>query len=1016
MAAQGVAVTYRLGRMDRIDPKLAPFGVLKVGKNLRVRKDGRLGVRHGYQPLTMTTRNGTLKVFDLFEFGGRLCALGNDGADGYPTDVFEYLGLSSERWRGTDPTRARVTVNPFTNLREVAGIPWVQDGARVYDAAAGGGYVALLYKGVTTGVSYLLVVNAANDQTVFHESIGSAAAGTAGVRVIWSVNTFYAAHTTGSGQALDIYAFRPGTDTSASLLVSPAGSVIDQISAFDLCPVGNPTSGRFAVVYDRGSASDLEIKVYNSAGVQVGSTASVSGTDTVHCSLEADEADDTINLLTIETATTARLRTFDFSGSLLDGPTALTSATNGAICRLPALGSFGEDLAIVTNTSSTAVRIEFADIDTHALSNADTYARMQARTRPVSGRTATQEFSIAFGALLAPDLSTLARATNALVFACEGSIVHVSARDYLRARDTPAVSFQSLTRDATTGKLCWPVARDPGVPALRGMPVVSLLDYQSAARRQIAKYGGLAYFAGATPAVYDGRVLCEAGFSEVPAVVSATAGSGGSLTPSGTYSYIVHWEYVFRDGSVILSPPSEAATVTLGGAQNRVTVVVTSPHSVRIAMGDAVAGASVSAVLSRTVWEASSSTQGSVFRRVESVGAQIGIANYGATVQLVDDLSDADAADEDALYTQAERGALSGPLEHNGPQPCSFITATEARLITGGLSRPFEFQISKGAFLGESIAFSEFSAFFGTVSGEIRGVHRLDQARLIFTDAALLSVFGDGPDDVGGGALGYPIEIPTPSGLEDWRSFLEAPDGLWFQLDDSKLFRIPRGGGSPEWLGVDVQDTLSAFPVITATAKHKRDNAGIFACENSGGTAARLLVYDFRTQLWLEDTPVTQTSEGVEAMTTLGDSIAYASGGVVYVQSTSSFTDGSSTFIEHQATTQPLYPFGLGGYGLIHEALLTLEWRGACTLGARVSFDDGVTFSALSSFTLTGLTVGQTKQLKWSLPRDVTSTVVLEFTVTDSGSGASEGLVFNQLDLLVEREPGLRELAPGEMA
>ncbi len=100
--------------------------------------------------------------------------------------------------------------------------------------------------------------------------------------------------------------------------------------------------------------------------------------------------------------------------------------------------------------------------------------------------------------------------------------------------------------------------------------------------------------------------------------------------------------------------------------------------------------------------------------------------------------------------------------------------------------------------------------------------------------------------------------------------------------------------------------------------------------------------------------------------------------------------------------------------------LLTGEFRGDCLLECQVSYDDGLTFTALTSFDLLesdGLVPGQTIQRRWAMPQDITSSLVVEFSITQGQAAApTEGFVFNQFDLLVEAEDGLRELNPAEMA
>jgi hypothetical protein len=277
-------------------------------------------------------------------------------------------------------------------------------------------------------------------------------------------------------------------------------------------------------------------------------------------------------------------------------------------------------------------------------------------------------------------------------------------------------------------------------------------------------------------------------------------------------------------------------------------------------------------------------------------------------------------------------------------------------------------------------------------------------------------VSGDGPQNDASGALPQPVKLDSPGGLRAWPSLLNAPDGVWFQLDASKLYRMPRGQGSPEWLGVDVQDTLAAFPVVSGAARVRQDDTIAFACSNTGGTAARVVVRSLRTGLWTEDSPPTQASKGIEALCAFGDLVAYVSGGVVYAQSAASFADSVSTPIALQWKTHPLYPFQVGGNGMIRDLQATCEFRGpgSGTLALRISYDDGVSFVTYDSFAISGLTVGATMKKRWAIQRSDVQSVVCELTYTPDA--ADEGIVVNQLTLLVDDASGLEELDPADLA
>lgn len=1114
-----------------VDKKHAPFGFLKTAKNLRLRERGRLGTRKGFAPLAMTTRNGTLEAFDLIEFQGRACVLGSDGGDGYPTDRFEFVDNAVDRWRGTDALGQRVTVNPFSNPREVCGVLQVEDGVETLDAASGGGYTCLVFRPEDSGRCFVLIVDSETNQTVHQEDLVSAGGafsvgGLGFVRVVYSAGAFYVAGEFPSTAIVRVARFAVGSSARFTTIVSDADSGSDNtaVSAFDLCAVSNPTTAAVVVAWDRGSATDLFVKAYAANGSQIGSTIQVASTSTVHLAVEADQTDGTINLYTVEGATTGRLRTFDFAAALLDGPTAVTSGTSGGIGRLPAQTGFTEHLVVAVNDASRNVVCQVVDLDAHTVTATVTVQNAVIRSRVLSGQSDNQDIAFAFAGLVAPVLPSFERATNALWFVTP-DVAHMTTRDFVRAKDH---SFVGLARDPTTLDVCWVSARDPGVASL-GMPTVTLVDFQRATRRQTSAYGGLLYTAGATPSVYDGRIDGELGFQEAPGIHSLTAGSGGNLTPGATYYYTLHWEIVLADQSLMVSPVSvggnageaisqQAAVVELGAGENRVTLVGTTPHSVRIALGDALFGADVIAVVSRTEWirvdsaafllgtrdfgqdpaaagnfsgltlqisvdgggtqtvtfgandDAASEladainaqttgltasvvgdaihlesdsegaaasisivggtstaagvgfigflpgdnaqgetvgSPGSTLRRAATKAIPIGMGNYGELITIVDDLSDDDLGDEEPIYTQADRGVLSGPLEQHAPRGCKFITATESRLLTGGLARPYEAQVSREAFLSEPFSFSEFSAFFAKASGPILGVESLDQVKILFTADMVMALPGEGPDDLGGGGLGAPIQVTSPGGLRanGHLSFLKVPEGLFYQATDDKLMILPRGAGSPVWAGEALARTLESFPTISGATRSRRDHAAVFAL--TSGTDGRLALLDFRVGEWFVDTVPLQSSSGIDAVIETSDGIAYLSGGVVYRQ-TNVFTDGASSPIATELETQPIYPFGVGGHGQVFDALFVGELEGARDLTLSYSLDDGMTYTALTTQSCTG-SAGATIKKHWTLP--IADCGSVTFKLTTSGALANGGIIFNDLTLLVEDQPGL-ELLP----
>ncbi len=547
-----------------------------------------------------------------------------------------------------------------------------------------------------------------------------------------------------------------------------------------------------------------------------------------------------------------------------------------------------------------------------------------------------------------------------------------------------------------------------------GVPAVTLVDFRKRQRTQAVNYGGLRYFAGATPMVYDGRIIAEVGFNEAPAIISLTGGTPGSLIVGATYTYAVHWEFVLADGSVQLSPPSVVKQITMAGGQTRVTIVASTPHSLRVALGNSIAGngSSVTLVVSRTVWDPGTGTSQSVLRRCVATAVPSGIASWGLDLTVQDNVSDTSLATQEPIYTQGERGEFSGPLEMNAPRSCSLITASESRLITAGLVRPFEFQLSRAAFLGEAFHFSEFSQFFGQVAAPIKAVANLDSARLLWTSNDLFAVGSQAPDDIGAGAVDDPLELASPNGLKDGAQFslLKVPEGTFFQGDDTKLMILPRGASSPVWSGEAIRAELEASPTIVGATRCKRDHGAAFAHTGAGGS--RISNLDFRVGEWFIDTPPLNSSNAIEAIADFSGGLAYASGGVVFVQG-SGFADDVSTHIDTDLELHPVYPFRPGGHGHVYEALLVGEIRGAEQLTLDVSLDDGVSYTALTTFVVTG-TAGSTFKRRWVLPDSVCGSATFRIRGRTNGA-ATEGLVYDVLTLLVEEEEGLELLAPTEL-
>lgn len=389
-------------------------------------------------------------------------------------------------------------------------------------------------------------------------------------------------------------------------------------------------------------------------------------------------------------------------------------------------------------------------------------------------------------------------------------------------------------------------------------------------------------------------------------------------------------------------------------------------------------------------------TKGTVFQLAETQAVATAV-EWGGIVALTDVTTDTFLLTQESLYTQGERGSLTGVKQNDTVPPCRYCWTVGNRILLGGLPDPSQVQISKALFPAETIAFSDDFAFVGFVDGSVTGVAGLDGIPIVFTADAIYRFSPQFPDDNGGnGQLDVPQKIPSEGGSNNYSSFLETSLGLFYQARDTKLMLLPRGGAAPVWIGRRIQDTLTAFPNIVGAAYSDIDNCALFTCQNTAGTASVILVFDLRVQQWYTDTFA--SAQVIKACVGYSGRLAYIDGVTIRQQSLS-LTPAS--FIPMNAKTGSLAPFGGNGCGQMPQITIKGEKRGDALIRCRISYDDGVTFTNLKTFSITtaaGYTTGETFQLQWYPARRKGDAFVLDFQVLDAGGG-TEGLIINSYTL-----------------
>jgi hypothetical protein len=983
-----VRIPFVGGQREDIDRKLLPAGYLTRAKNVRLRKDGRWGVRYGDTAVTLTSNlAGTLVPQDLIPFDDRLHALGdaNSATPAAPaTDIHEFVEHAQFAWKASDPDALHARLGLVTGVRDMGRPPSMGASVDVIDCAASEGLVCLVFE--LGSVSWVHIFEAESDSTLLLAQLSITKP-----RVITIGDTFFVGGI--SGTTIDLYKYDPDTDDAMVTLtdIFAAGAAIGWWD-FAANSAGN---GAVAVVHR--TTPTTSIAKLNSSGTV---TATFAGAATAF--LRGTIADTTsfIVLVVVETAgQTVDMYSFTQAGAANLGPTNIFGTTTTAV--QPGIVnqsvSATEVMAIYAETFNTGpsndVRFESRRVTDHVLIDQDTWAESALTTKPNTHATA-KEFVQVFGGVQAEGTAGAILRGNFLGLMQQQAIG--AYKDRFQAGLTALTQTPALARDSTTGKFYWPnlVVDDDA----RQIPIVTEFQLGSTERRQTVDMGGSLYIFGGAPQLFDTRQLIEAGYQETPVLHDVLASNGiGSLPSSTVLTIAGKWEWFDSRGYKHESPLSIVATVTMGASDDTIAGSISVPHSLRC--NGTVQVSAAKAIIYRSV---------SGKRQLRRALA-LDVATFGDDVAFTLIGSDASIAANEIVYTQGGRGALGDTLEHEGPRPADYATRFGKRILSGGLPNPFEWQVSKPEFPNEPINWSDDAAFRGTIPDRVRGVAALDTQAFIFARKAVYTFTGEGPDETAQGAFSDPVELPGALGLHNADSLVETPVGIMYQADEEKIALIPNGAAGSQWFGQAVRDTLRAFPVITAAVVCPGEQLVTFACNNTGGTDGRLIHYDLRANIWIVDefdgsTPITSVAEYQGRLARLSE-------GVITLANT---THPAAAFIEHGLTTGPIV---LNEWGKLVNITLTGEFRGNCILTCLISYDDGKSWTTLEAFTLStanGLVAGDMVQRQWWPRRRKGDRFMLDFQATALAGAASEGFAFTEATLSIIDGKGETRLSTGK--
>lgn len=988
-----VHIAFGKGQNETADPKLLPAGLLREAVNVRLRADGRLGCRYGYEDLGVDVLgDSAVTPHDLASFNDQRLLLANG----------DRMLVSIEQgssWKALDDANAAArSLRTLSDVEAVARPPLQNQSTAADCALNSSGWACVVWVVPVGAVKYVCaMVVRVSDGTVLCQQRLDATEDSEAVRVLALGTKFFVLHVDDTSNDIEAWTLdtaSAGAFTSAGQVIAAAG--IHNSWEFD----ARASSATEFVVAWRSTASVISWRQFTGSTLAgVGSAVTVTANGKLALSV-VDGGH--VAIANINSSGNVQCHTWSESTGTLVASTTVDSGTTAVgqpwvelnVGSTSAMVSWG---ATVTGTNATHPEWRYRTVNpaTHALGT-------QVNTigsRPASGTfympsgesglwlvdtdTVERGYTLArFGASRTPEPEGMIEkpyaATAALVNERRGKVVSVGSGEFIWAA------------------LALPPNADPTAAALDTLPVLYKFKVEQQKRVQSARLGGNLYFAGGLVSVFDGSRYYEQDFCSTPTFDQSVAlSASGDLTLDGIYTYARVLEWCDAQGQRLFSAPSTPVQVTITTGNNAVRLELSPPFTRKLdaAMG----GASVNDIIYR------SKSDGITLRELTRLKWSRG----QVAVQVVTDATDDCGCDgKPLIYTQGSRGAVSGPLQNDAVNACDFIWAGRDRIIVG---RRDGVQWSLRKSDSEAVGFSNSDSFKKRIPG-VTGVASLDERWIVFTKDAIWEITGDGPDDDGiQGEFSAPRRLPAEGGCIDSRSLVEVSQGLIYQQSSDRLYLLPRGGGAPVWFSQPVRATLAAYPIVTSAVYVRQDNAVIFSCNNAGGTAGVLVVHDMRTGDWYVD----ELGGAPAVLGAAAWSGAHAICGSSFVRTqTTSFSDPSSAAIAMRIRTGAIRPFGTNAWGMIHTVTLLGEYRGDSTVALRFSFDDGRTFTSATSQALSGLATGTPKRLQWSLPRTRTDHVVLEWT--SSHATPSEGFAFNAFTLEVEAADGPPRLPAGD--
>jgi len=400
------------------------------------------------------------------------------------------------------------------------------------------------------------------------------------------------------------------------------------------------------------------------------------------------------------------------------------------------------------------------------------------------------------------------------------------------------------------------------------------LDFGDPHGHQTCQLGRGLYMAGACPQHYDGSIWNEMGFHFGPELVVAVPGSGGSMTSSTTYEYVVWYEWADAQGEVHRGPTSIGTVVTMGASDTQVTLTlptyrVTNKSNVRICVARSEAAQTGDTAQKFRVTSLDPNTAGNPNGYVAS-------STTIDSVTFVDRMADTDVRVQEELYTDG--GVLS-----NDPTPLgSVITRSKGRLIATDPSDGTLFRFSQPIAAGFAVEWPpDLQGTCDPFGGNITAISSQDDRVILFKESAIFVLSGDGPSESGDSSVAgftLPQLVTSDVGCTEPSSIVLTPNGHMFQTTKG-IYQLGRDG-SIAYVGAPVE-AFNSQRIVRAQVMP--DRTQVVFVTDAGST----LLYDYLFNQWSTFT----NHEGLDAVVVDNTFHYLRLDGTVYRETIGAYTD-----------------------------------------------------------------------------------------------------------------------------